>query len=94
MACISQETVVALMEGRLSDGEAADVDHHMDDCATCRAMVAEVARGSLVRPIDSDEVEVPADDEPIQSRSLVPGQMLGPRYKVVKKLGQGGMGVV
>ncbi len=91
MTHLTQETVLALIDGQLSDQDASAVDDHMDECASCRALIAEVARGSFLRPAGS----VDEDDAPTKPGiALYPGQVLATRFEIVRRLGRGSMGVV
>ncbi len=44
MRCLDDDIVLGLIEGRLAVPILADVDDHLDGCATCRDVVAQVAR--------------------------------------------------
>lgn len=93
MGCLSQDTVVALLEGRLDEDATRSVDDHIDTCATCRTLVAEVARGSMVVHRSLPEPEPAAEGEG-DGAELLPGQLLADRFRIVRRIGKGGMGVV
>ena len=44
MRCLDDDIVLGLIEGRLAVPVLADIDDHLDSCATCRDVVAQVAR--------------------------------------------------
>jgi tetratricopeptide (TPR) repeat protein len=44
MTCLDDHTVLRLVAGELAAAALADADLHLDACASCRAVVAEVAR--------------------------------------------------
>jgi hypothetical protein len=44
VTCLDDAIVLGLIEGRLAPPILADVDDHLDDCPTCRDVVAQVAR--------------------------------------------------
>ncbi|MDX2091627.1 MAG: serine/threonine-protein kinase [Kofleriaceae bacterium] len=44
MTCLDDDLVLGLVEGRLAAPMLAKVDAHLDDCDTCRDVVAQVAR--------------------------------------------------
>nr|MBA3464438.1 serine/threonine protein kinase [Deltaproteobacteria bacterium] len=44
MTCLDDDVVLGLVEGRLAAAILADVDDHLDTCATCRDVVSSVAR--------------------------------------------------
>src|SRR5438067_617034 len=54
--CEMATLVEARRDGRLGDAEAASVDRHLDACASCRALAADLARlgelaaGEATRP--------------------------------------------
>jgi hypothetical protein len=91
MACLAHETVVALLEGRLSHDEIASVDGHIDSCESCRALVAQAAASSL---ISAPGVEAPAGDEIAAASAALRGQRLAGRFRIERPLGRGAMGVV
>ena len=43
-ACLDDETVLGMVEGRLAEGALAVTEEHLDGCATCRDVVAQLAR--------------------------------------------------
>ncbi|MBI2895435.1 MAG: serine/threonine protein kinase [Deltaproteobacteria bacterium] len=88
VACLSQDTVLRLIEGRLEEGEAGAVDDHIDGCESCRSLVVEVVRAqSGTRKRGSDRATAAA---PI----LEPGNVLAERFEIVRLVGSGAMGVV
>jgi eukaryotic-like serine/threonine-protein kinase len=44
VTCIDDDTVLGLIEGRIAPSALAGIDDHLDACATCRDVVAHVAR--------------------------------------------------
>src|SRR5258705_406237 len=44
--CLDDETVLGLVEGRLAAARLAAADDHLDGCATCRDVVAQLARAA------------------------------------------------
>ena len=68
--CPDENELVLLADGALADNRRASIDRHLDGCAPCTLLVAELAgMAAPVRP-------VPA------------------RYKVIRQLGAGAMGIV
>ncbi len=47
MGCLTDDIVLAYVEGRLVQSAAPDVDRHLSECVACRGLVAETARLSL-----------------------------------------------
>ncbi|MGE0784090.1 MAG: tetratricopeptide repeat protein [Sandaracinaceae bacterium] len=78
MQCPDDATLLALMEGRL-DGEALrTVDTHLDECAICRDVVAELGSASGPRR---------------RREPAAPGAAIG-RFEVRREIGRGAMGIV
>ena len=69
-ACPDENELVMLAEGALAGDERRAIDRHLDGCAACSRLVAELAR--LAAPLR------PAP----------------PRYQIIRRLGEGAMGVV
>ncbi|MBA2540673.1 MAG: serine/threonine protein kinase [Deltaproteobacteria bacterium] len=44
-ACLDDEAVLGLVEGRLTGASLDAAEGHLDDCATCRDVVAQMSRG-------------------------------------------------
>src|SRR5262249_50323139 len=44
VTCLDDDTVLGLIEGRLAATALADVDAHLDVCASCRDVVSQLAR--------------------------------------------------
>ena len=44
MACLSAETISAMLAGGLSAQEKGELDEHISQCAECRRLLAETAR--------------------------------------------------
>jgi serine/threonine protein kinase len=134
--CLTENTLVELVEERLSPAAQKEVQHHIDDCAVCRALVVGMAkacfregergivdsRQSEPRTDPSSSGTLPAsaeergaqplgrgqpewqggdhdtelDRQPDHARQgthKMIGQLIG-NYRVVRLLGQGGMGQV
>jgi serine/threonine protein kinase len=51
VTCLDDATVLGLVEGRLAGSRLADADAHLDECASCRALVTHVLcdQGVLAR---------------------------------------------
>ncbi|HEV7559142.1 MAG TPA: serine/threonine-protein kinase, partial [Kofleriaceae bacterium] len=48
MTCLDDDTVLGLVEGRLAPPMLVELDVHLDSCATCRAVIAQVSRANVV----------------------------------------------
>lgn len=97
MACPSSDRILDYVERRLTSAERSEIESHLDTCAECRQLVAELARKTAVetpRRNNADAVTTPGsagarvrNDDAIQQRRIG-------RYLVEKQLGEGGMGAV
>src|SRR3982751_3987229 len=79
--CVDDETLFAFARGQLAETELQRVEAHLQDCADCRAVLAEAAR-SLE----------PAGDEAAGSEHGGPASIA--RYRIMTLLGAGAAGVV
>src|SRR4051812_27713298 len=92
--------MVALNRGALGDAEAADLRRHLDACAVCRAELAALPRETLASKERHPSAPPPsgAGRRPAgKPAGSVTTDHLPPefgRYRIQKKLGQGGMGAV
>ena len=64
-ACLSDDTLVALLDGKLSTADRDTLKTHLDACADCRALVAETVRSAA--PVEEAAPAV-----------LAAGQRIGP----------------
>jgi predicted Ser/Thr protein kinase len=87
-SCLPDDDVLALVEGRLVGPEAARAIDHLDECETCRKVVAAASPTAPSAPTDPD---TPAQ-APLDS-GLEVGARIG-RFVVVGPVGKGGMGEV
>ncbi len=87
MACLSDDTVLAFVEGRLSGDALADVDQHLAACADCRTVAA--ATLQFFAETRSRGSSIPGGThEPLTAGTRVA------RYAIRAPLGAGGAGVV
>lgn len=91
--CPSENLLTELMEGRLSASQRAQLHGHLDACSACRALLSDLAKAEVDvsaatdRLADAVTASVP---EPSTERAVSGGR----RFELLRKLGQGGMGVV
>ncbi len=80
-ACFDGDRAAASLRGWLSSHERAQLERHASQCQTCRPLL-EQARSTFVMPVAADG-------------SMADEEFTGTaRFAVVKRLGEGGMGVV
>ena len=84
-SCARTNTIAALLAGAADPAAAERLEAHLDECPTCRRLVADLGRG----------LSAIGDAKPGASRSgcRAPGETLG-RYEIRRVIGVGGMGVV
>ncbi len=94
-ACLSEDEVLQLFEGRLSPERQARAEAHIDGCPPCLDLVARSARG-LTSPTagpDASAAGHPSVD-PGSSSTLSAGRVVQDRYEILERVGIGAMGVV
>jgi tetratricopeptide (TPR) repeat protein len=96
LSCPDESTLLAFLDGRLSQSALASVDAHLVACAACRDLVAAVAPVVLA---EGSRIAVPAHvvaltaEPPGPSAPLARGATVG-RYVILDLVGRGGMGDV
>lgn len=89
-SCLSPDTLLAWVDGRLGDGERTTALAHVDQCARCREALAALARIATV----TGEHGAEPDREPRGAlEAFGVGARLG-RFRITRMLGVGGMGIV
>ncbi|MDC0708424.1 protein kinase [Stigmatella sp. ncwal1] len=92
--CLTDDVLVDLLDGRLSDEALAGAHRHAAECDTCRALLASVSRGGVGMAVGS-----PAHSEPSGAGTEPSGLLWVPpdvfdEFRLERELGRGGMGVV
>ncbi len=87
--CLDESTVVALLDGALAGPSLDAVHSHVDGCASCRQLLAQVGRAAS--PSGSPSPFPSPSTSPLAG--LGPGAHLG-RYVILERVGTGGMGHV
>ena len=83
LACLDEDTVLALLDGRLSAPDLARAEAHLASCASCLELVALGTGAGAPPPV------APA----VSPDQLSPGSTVG-RYVILHLVGRGGMGEV
>src|SRR5690606_5174087 len=85
--CLSEDSVLAFVEGRLGLAELVDVHHHLDACGDCQCVIAEAAHAVSQQRAD-------AEGSNTRGSNLQVGTILADRYRIQRFIARGGMGEV
>lgn len=91
----NREQLTAFLRGQLADVELASIAAHIEECDDCCRTLRAIpddALGALLK--DANAANISQASSPRSDTVLPPGLLEHPRYKVGKRLGAGGMGVV
>jgi serine/threonine protein kinase len=104
------EALARFGHGKLSESEAAPVSAHLETCADCRGALARLAPDSFLAKFrDARPGRPSVPSRPTVTRSDLPGQTTTapgpspdvppeltdhPKFRVLRELGRGGMGVI
>ncbi|NOK37928.1 protein kinase [Corallococcus exercitus] len=92
--CLSDQLLADLIDGRLPPEDLALAHRHAVGCASCRVLLATVARGGLVLPsLPPSEAGTPTADVAESGVSWTPPAAFD-EFQLGPLLGRGGMGVV
>jgi tetratricopeptide (TPR) repeat protein/predicted Ser/Thr protein kinase len=87
VSCPAENTWLRFVAGGLEPGPIEDLEAHLDVCASCRMIYANLAKGSSATVKEGVPLELARPSE------LARGALVD-RYVIVGTLGRGGMGVV
>ncbi len=106
MPCLSERQLLLLIEGALSPTRIGEARAHLDDCQSCAQLLDGLAQTTRARgraapshtAIRQPMVVASPDDqditEPGEQRSPAEKAVLGGRFRLVRLLGHGAMGMV
>ncbi|MFP2928547.1 protein kinase domain-containing protein, partial [Pyxidicoccus sp. 3LG] len=90
--CLTDEVLVDLLDGHLSDETLARVHGHTAGCTPCRELLVSVSRGGV--PVgDGEEDTVSLDGGESATHDWAPPGVFG-EFRLERLIGRGGMGVV
>jgi eukaryotic-like serine/threonine-protein kinase len=103
--CLDENTIAAFFRSKLSPGELAAIDAHIDRCADCRVLLSSLAaREVSVGPFSATEFssrwQRNLDGEPVMTPLTAPvarlstGDVLAERFVIEARVGAGGMAEV
>jgi serine/threonine protein kinase len=85
-ACLTDEEILNMVEGQLSDREMTNIERHLDRCVACCELVGAALQG---------ESTLASPKGPrLGSDAFVPGSILGNRYRLERWIGSGALGAV
>lgn len=102
MSCLDENKVVEFIQGLLSREAAAQIEAHLDECPSCRQLMAEVAKLSIAGGSSRGSRPPPEEEDPgtasVRTGSghseLDPGHVLAGRFRILRRLGRGSFGAV
>jgi hypothetical protein len=100
MEHLAEQSVLDFAMGAMIEPAASAAHAHLDRCGDCRALVAQVIRGTAPSPaaptLAGHDVAPTLAEAPAARRHAVPPAPIGQldEYRVVELLGHGGMGTV
>lgn len=90
MECLDDNQVSEFLDGLPSETQSAEVHAHLDECAECRALMADLGSMRASHAERAPESTPPDEIE----RAPNSGNIVGGRYRLVQEIGAGGMGAV
>ena len=92
-SCPGESTVTGFLERRLSLEQRAELEAHVDGCASCRRLVIELSSGLQLLSVVAEAHTTLPTHSVRDGEVLAKGTIVG-RFVVLDLLGRGGMGVV
>ena len=100
MSCLDENKVVEFIQGLLSPEARGQIESHLDGCASCRQLMAEVAKMSFAtsssRRMSLDDAleTASAITAAASTREVLPEQVLAGRFRIIRRIGRGSFGNV
>src|SRR5512145_1711379 len=85
--CLSDDEILAFVQGDLSATALEGVHSHLDRCGVCQRLLATAAHAISVEPL-------PDSRELAWNAVFQPHTMIGNRYRIVRLVARGGMGEI
>ncbi|MDX2023095.1 MAG: serine/threonine-protein kinase [Deltaproteobacteria bacterium] len=89
MACPTEFSLLQFLEGKLREAALVRLEAHLDNCGTCREVLAHLKDRRLLPGDSSGKGWLHWEGS-----SIVPGTVVAERYLAVRFIGRGGMGEV
>lgn len=86
-SCLSDDEILAFVQGELDERSLERVHVHVDECGDCQHLVAEATHA-----LDSDAIA--GSGRHSWNSVFPPGAIVARRYRVIEQVGEGGMGQV
>jgi serine/threonine-protein kinase len=91
MNCLDGNTIIKFLQDGLTPQEAANLEDHVDQCPTCRRILAELIHSSLVETVRITDQNPTYDNK---EQLLPTAEDYVGRFEIIEQLGKGGMGIV
>jgi hypothetical protein len=91
--CLSESTIVGLLERCLSNQQRAEIETHLDGCASCRRIVVDLTAVLVVSSTAAEAHTTHPARLSDHGQALARGAVIG-RFVVLGLIGTGGMGAV
>jgi tRNA A-37 threonylcarbamoyl transferase component Bud32 len=94
MQHLDENTIDALLAGRLSEDARASVTDHLGDCSACRVLVSDLQRVIAGGSRSSATLLEPAPPGDAAHPTFPQNALIANRYRIVRFVAEGGMGEV